>query len=82
MPSVCTCGQQPEADVQQCAIDILAMQGDAEKKNPSALVADVTVAASAWSRFKGFDIYEVEAVVREVLEAASQQQGDVTCRRV
>ena len=70
MPSVCTCGQQPEADVQQCAIDILAMQGDAEKKNPSALIADVTVAASQWPRFQGFDVYETEAVVREILETA------------
>jgi len=62
--------QKLEDDVRQCAIDILATQTDAEKKNPSALVADVTVAASAWPRFKGFDIYETNAVVREILEAA------------
>ena len=57
-------------DVKQCAVDIIATQTDAEKKNPSALIADVTVAAHSWPQFKDFDIYETEAVVREILEAA------------
>lgn len=74
--------QKLEDDVRQCAIDILATQTDAEKKNPSALIADVTVAASAWPRFEGLDPYEIEGVVREILETASQQRGDVTCRKV
>lgn len=58
-------------DVKRCAIDMAAkQQTDVEKKNPSALVGDVTVAASAWPQFQGFDIYETEAVVREILKAA------------
>ena len=59
-----------KADIKQCAVDIRATQTDSEKKNPSALIADVTVAASQWPRFQGFDVYETEAVVRHVLEAA------------
>jgi len=59
-----------KADIKQCAVDIRATQTDAEKKNPSALIADVTVAASQWPRFQGFDVYETEAVVREILETA------------
>ena len=57
-------------DIKRCAIDMTATQTDAEKKNPSAIIADVTVAASQLPQFQGFDIYETEAVVREILEAA------------
>ena len=59
-----------KTDVKQCVVDIIATQTDAENKNPSALIADVTVAASQWPQFQGFDVYETEAVVREILEAA------------
>ncbi len=58
-----------QGDVKRCAVDIIATQTDAEKKNPSALIAGVTVAASQWPQFQGFDAYETEAVVREILAA-------------
>lgn len=77
-----TYAQELSNEILQCAVDMLATQTDGEKKNPSALVGDVTVAASAWPRFQGFDIYEVEAVVRHVLEAAPLQQGEVSCRKI
>ena len=73
-PETRTYWQKLEDDVHQCAIDMLATQTDAEKKNPSAIIADVTVAASQWPQFQGFDVYETEAVVREILEASSNKQ--------
>ena len=83
MPSskIRTYGQELEDQVLKTAVDMLATQTDAEKKKPSALIADVTVAAHSWPRFQGFDVYETEAVVRHVLEAASSPQGEVTCQQ-
>lgn len=67
-PEVQTYGQQLDDQVFKTAVAMLATQTVAEQKNLSALVADVTIAASAWPRFQGFDVYETEAVVRSILQ--------------
>lgn len=56
------------AEILKCASDIKLAQTEEEQTNMSTLIADVTTMASKWPRFQGYDIYEVEAVVRDVLE--------------
>lgn len=58
--------QHMRSVVHDCAKKIRAAQ-TAESRDDESLVAEVTLALADTEDYKGFDIYEVEAIVRETL---------------